>query len=685
MNQSILIPNGFVAVPASVKVDSPIGAAVATILSNLASYGYTLDPQSLEGLLGVNIADLTNWWQEIEPVLKEITGADRNMGDHIVYRNFPREVLDMDTAEQVARQILIYMGVPYDALTEDEDEREPLGKINKLKVLARGDEHTLDRIYGNLRSLPNRWSDNQIVWAEQLIGDRNVIIVDDFGFKENGIRLAAKHFSTKEVEMSAATDVLRLCAALSDADISLREKVKLRSFKRAERRKLLQMLEQTTHLDADMAERPEQWKRLLEHLRPGDYKFERVKAAYDALYNRRVKTFAALVDPQSPDMSMLDTIVQRPGEFLRRFHHFYDLFGTAAVERFVPLMDKLTTRQLVSLRGYLRTINTRKQMIYAPKGNWARAQVKTKTKKSISALDITRLDDKIGALLHDRLAESFPEGVGIDQATNLIKLQTNDQKLADYGRGTVFPIPPEMTFIRSASYWANDPAVGVTWYDNGWNFFTDDWSAMGTCAWNAQNFVSGAAIFSGDPVNTHDLKGRACQMADLYLDKLDKAGVRYAVWNVLCYSRKKFSEAEEVLATLQWGENAETGKTYEPARAQMVFPLRSEALSSYVAYIDIKTRELVFMDVAFPADVSNAAANSERLSSLMPAYQEYLEALPSVYDLMKDAPVGTMPVYYDDDNAESEAFGANGERAFVFRPSNPDHAYERVSVAELMV
>jgi hypothetical protein len=419
-----------------------------------------------------------------------------------------------------------------------------------------------------------------------------------------------------------------------------------------------------------------------------------VSAAYDDLYNGKTKTFGAMVDPQNPTVAVLDAVVTRPGEFLRRFHHLYDLFGGEAVDRFIPLVDKLSNKQLAGFRGYLNTINDRMHMIYAPKSNWARAQVDYKKKKRIDPQDILRLDSAIGAVLRERISAAYPEGLKIDPMVEAVKLQTNDQKLAEYGRGTQFDIPKDAKFVRSASYWAVE-SDDVTWYDNGWNFFDTNWKSLGTCAWNAQQFHSGpsvsrwgevttvdhnyAAVYSGDPVNSRDLKGRACQMADLYLDRLAAMGVRFAVWNVLCYSKKKFSEAEEVLATLQWGENAESGNTYEPARAQMVFPLKSETLSSYVAYLDIEKRKLVYMDVAFPARVSDAASNSEKLEKLMPAYVEYLEALPSVLDLVRDAPEGSTPVLYDDERETIE-----GGKAFVFRSLNPDNKYDKITVTDLV-
>lgn len=699
LNQDILIANGFVDVPSEVmdladlnEMDAKYPgwdqtleprepAALATILSNLAYYGYAPDTAALRAIANLDADELAAWWHDVKPVLAELTKDNRNMDEAVVYKNFPREVMQMDEGEYVLRQALIYHGFPYQLVAEEAEPRAPLGDIKRLKVLALANERTPSRIYDNLVGLNNRWSDNQSVWAEKLIGQRNIIDLDDFGFKENGIALIAKHFETKEVAISTGTDVLRLAAALSEQDVSLRTKVKLRSFKRAERRKLLSILNEGKNLADDFATRPEQFKRLLERLRPGDYKhqFENVVDAMDGLYNRTVKPFSALVDPQDVVPETLDILATRPGEFLRRFHHFYDLFGDEAVEKLLPVMDKLNTRQLTNFRAYLRSINDRSTLIYPPKANWSRAQIVENKKGKISAGSLARVDARISEILTARLAEAFPEGVALDPAVANIKLQTNDQKLAEYGRGTVFPIADDITFIRSASYWQNNKHC---WFDNGWNFFDENWKSKGVLSWSSPKFGD-AAMFSGDPMNSGHKSGKATQIIDLYIDQLLKKGVRYAVWNILCYSKIKFSENEgETLALLQLGENPIKGKLIEPSRCQMVFPLKSDAYASYVAYVDLLERKIVYMDAPLKANVSNAESNNDTLEKTMPAYAEYLASLPTLHDLLRDAPEGAMPVVYTDRDLDLSQVAS--ERAFVFRPENAENTLDRVSVADLV-
>jgi len=341
------------------------------------------------------------------------------------------------------------------------------------------------------------------------------------------------------------------------------------------------------------------------------------------------------------------------------------------------VLGKLSITQLVKLASYFGTINYRKTLMYAPKGNWSRVQIVPNEKIKIDPVDLHALHDLISTELSNRLNIMYPEGVDLDPRLVGVKLQTNDQKLAEYGRGTEFDIPENITFIRSASYWEETRSYGNTWFDNGWNFFDENWNNRGVCAWTDVALGKGA-IFSGDPTNSKDMKGRGCQMIDLYIDKLVAMGIRYAVWNVLCYSGIPFDEAGDVLATLQMGETALTGKLSEPGRAQMVFPLKGKAKTKYVAYIDLVKRKLVYMDADFRGSTHSANMNGAALSVTMPAYCEYLNSLPSVADIFINARIGTTPILYsDEDTSITEG------KAYVFKPLNPDNKFQKISLADV--
>lgn len=676
----------------------------ATISSNLAHFGFVL-PQEAQKVLANGHLDA--WWPEIDSALKELTGVSRKMGDAVVYKNFPKEVLDMTQAEYWTNQILMYWHV-LDAqdVAKAPVKRSKLLENPKLKVLKvcptlPFEQLVLVTIQSKLHKATSRWTDDEREEAKFFWGTierTSAVKIPDpelFGFMENMIDAYKMLFDIghgPHLRLKNATNCMRMAAAFSGINVSLRELGKFKLNKPQQKFLLREMDSyEVKALEDDFAMRPEQWKRLLSILHPMQYKepglgnphhrYNNVVQAYANLYQDRVKSFNSNVEKAifHKDAEVLDILGERPGELVRRWHKMVSMFGYEGVNaQLKENIHKLTTHQLIKLHKYVLTANKRKTFMVPPKGNWNKAQIVSNNKLELSAGTIMSTNILLNNELNARLRLEFPEGVQLDENLVDLKLPTNDNMLAPYGRGTKFKIPEEVNFIRTASYW--ECKTGRTnWFDNGWNFFDENWTDKGSCCWNTVKFpapnyddppdaIVGAA-FSGDPVNMG--KNAACQMIDLYLDKLVAAGVRYAVWNVLCFSMIKFADAEDVFGCLQWGENAQKGELFEPSRCQMAFPLKANGLTSYVAYIDLETRELVYMDAPLNGNVRSASSNGGKLAVNMPAYVEYLHSLPSVFDLMLHCDNGYTKFLYDDTGVELK----NDEEAFVFRPSNPDNKY----------
>ncbi len=692
-DEILLVQNGFVAVPRLEAGDEvhPCDMrlqSLGTIVSNLAYYGFVPSRSVTQALLRLSDAGIYDFWARIKPALAYVTGEDRKMGDFVVYKNFPSEVLDMSEAQYWINQILMYWGLPNEWFTAEPADRAPLTEKADLKVLDLAGQSTASEIYEKLCRTPAKWTDFQSAQARHLVATQSGLSIEiaEFSFRENGVTLVADNFSevvsgVREVVFSTATDVLRLASALSEGDVSLRTKSRFRKFSRPERRFLLGLIENAKHIEEDFAMRKEPWKRLLSNLHPADFKVPRVSAAYDSLYNKQVHTLDAKVERALAvsDIASLELLKSQPGQFLRRLHKLYDLFGRQAFESFKDVTAALTVSQLAKLDGYLATVNGRKSLVFTPKGVWAKAQFVENGKARIDEDALADLRQHISEEIGARLYALYPAGFRVDPATKNVKLQSNGQELAPYGRGTVFDIPENVKFIRTASYWEAKREFQNVWFDVGWNFYGEDWKPMETVCWNATHpFPNKAAIFSGDPTNSKDLEGRACQMIDLYPQKLLENGVRYAVWSVLCFSRIPFSDAKEVLATMQWGEKAEKGNLYEPSRAQVVFPLTGKAMTKYVAFVDLKERKLVYMDVGLRADIHSAANNQAEIGDMMPAFIEYIDALPSVYDVFSHAGQGDIPVLHSDENVAVE-----GE-AYVFQRRNADNTFEAIDLESIL-
>lgn len=688
--QQVFIANGYLSVAG--KTDSTAISADAplmTIINNINYYGFMPSFDAIKAIGSLDADALAFFWEETEKALKTVTADDRKMGDFVVYQNFPQECLDMTQCEYWFKQILMYFGFDKENFIQEPQARDPLFEKGSLKVLHLANDATFKDILASLVANKARWSVPQMSYTYFLLTKLEVeeFAMADVGFRENGIQAINYLMNTVDnpnIIIDDATDVLRLGALRSEADVSLREKLKFKSFSRSDRRVMCRMLDKSKHLEDDIAERPQLWKMFLRRLHPGDFRFQRVSCVYDKLYKGQLSSFASRVESgiKNKDVEVLGLLQRRPGEFLRRFHQCYGLFGHDATVAFLPIMEKLSTQQLLRLLKYVETINIRSFLVHPPKGNWNKLQIKENNKAAISDKTYIAIRERVDNIVSQRLREALPNGCDVDPRVDLIKLQTNDQELAAYGRGTVFEIPEEMTFLRTASYWENKG--GVSWFDNSWNFFDAKWKHLDACCWNSNRFGN-AAIFSGDPINSRELKGRACQMIDLYIDRLLRKGVRYAVWNILSFSRIAFSDVSgEVLATLQWGEKPQQGKLYEPGRAQMVFPLTGKGLTKYIAYIDLQERKLIYMDANLRGSVQSAAQNGRVLTEQMPAFLEYLASLPTVGDLFCYAehgrPEAEIPILYSDADVEI----TDNRSAYVFRPENENNKFRQLDLSKLL-
>lgn len=675
---NVLLRHNYLPVPVSESLSTASRAEIATIMMNVSYYGYALSLKLYQDLTKLSSDHLIEWWREIESNLSSITGDDRKIAEFVVYKNFPAEVLEKSDAEYWIPQIMMYWGFPSEMFTQHVEPREKMTEKRNEIVLKRLERGTLAEIMISHLLSPARWKDQD--FEEVVCLAQNVHFpMEKISFKENLVRLAVFFMETgRKMRISSATDVLRLGAGLSNGDVSLREKVKFISFKKPVRRWLLSLLEECSNLAEDVAARPELWKRFLYQLHPGDYRRSVPKTCevMDRLYHDRLTTYASQVEQMllSRDGKVLDLLSSRPGEFRRRLVHLLGLFGAPVVESFTrkSVLDRLTVAQMVGLRTFLGTVNSRSHRVFPPKGNWNR--LKISGPRQVDQQYVDQLISKLG----DAIKERLPKVKKLDPLTKMVKLPNNGE--VGYTRGTVFLIPDEIQFIRTASYW-RAKGSSVTWYDNGWNFFDSNWKSKGSICWNRPKFNQGSAVFSGDPVSTKDVLGRATQLIDLYPDKLVRDGVRYAVWNILCFSHQSFSEAEEVFAALQWGEDAQKGGLFDPSRNQLAFPLTGKQMTKFICVIDLFERKLIYIDANLKGSLSSAADNQVVLETQMPAFMEYLDSLPSIHDLFCESvdANGEGYILYSDKDVELQ-----NVPAYVFRPENKTNSFTAVNVNVLL-
>jgi hypothetical protein len=679
-----LLDNGLVQVDGA-AADKPAGYVMfGTVISNMVHYGYLPNKELYARLGQLDEAGLVAFWTSFKPVLEQATAADKNVDRHIVYKNFPQEVLDMDRATYWMNQICIYFGITSEDIADEEQSRDPLLEKQDLKVLQLADENSLKTAYDRLVGLPNKWTPEQTTYACDLMTGGGMR--PDLGrvpFKDNMVLLAVKAIEEGiQLSTRSATDVMRLATVLCGATTP-DEKVKFK-LGRPKRRFLLSLLDNATDLEGDMARDKGRWKKLMVALRPGDYgnAYKNVKQAYHNLYGGQVRTFNSRIEVAiaNKDENVLTLLQNRPGEFARRLQKLIGVFGGKAIDSFESVAGQLKVIQLLKLARHFDTIDNRKYRTVAPKGNWTKLRIQEneiQPRPRLFRRVVKVAEEAIRTKVSGKVA-----AVNLDPRVADVALQGNDSDLADYGRNTKFDIPENANFIRTASYW-EAPGRGNIWFDNGFNFFDRNWKSVGTICWNT-NAHGGLdyAVFSGDPVSGGNSGGKACQMIDLYLDKAKAAGVRYAVWNLLAYSHIKFSDVQTVRGLLQWGEKPMSGKTFEPSRCQLSLEAGGDSLTKYIAIIDVVDRKVIYIDANLKGNVRSAATNASTLEQVMPAYMEYLETQPTIADLFADIPQEDdgVPILYNDDGVSIP----DDSTAFVFRPVNDDNKFSQLDITELL-
>ena len=382
--------------------------ALATILKNIESLGYTFSPQLIECLATLSLPEASLFYSQIVKDLKQAISA--NVKYSPMYPNFPTQVMKMADAELYLNAIVHYVGTAMGVRIlpqYEKEERPPLlklykqkiltSKIFKLKIIDLGTETELVDIFGNLLAANTSLSPSDKEDLTEFISGfpklAAKILPKKFGYKENlafTAGLLINHHQDAEKLLipyfKTATDVLRLATALSEGDVSLSDNTYFRNFRRSERRLLLGLLEQCNSITEDMLRYKKRWLRLGERIHPFEYKkrYPKCYQAFDVLRNNKpFATFnshleATFIEKRWKEgISLLET---RPGELARKLDFLlrnnqqdYNFI----IESFSKVVNQVATPVLLQLIAHYNNRNQNTELrVFFPKGNVAKAFAK---------------------------------------------------------------------------------------------------------------------------------------------------------------------------------------------------------------------------------------------------------------------------------------------------------------------
>lgn len=634
---------------------------IATSMKKIEYYGFTYSDEIIEKLEHMSKSDVVNFHKIIEELLKTINGNDCYSP---MYINFPTEVMEMEESELYINAIIHYISLGTFLPNQELEERFPLIHNGKLTKLRLGTIDDFNDIFTNLLSSKAGMSNEDKEDIKWFIHNYNIknIMPKEILFKETLSFVTNELWENKDMRellipyYKTATDVLRLAVSLSGMDESLVEYPTFKSFKRAERKLLLRMLEKCNNIEEDMLRYKVLWIRLGEILHPGEYKqFIKVNKAFKKIRNNeKIETFSSKIE-KAFDQKDLDSVIEllskRPGEFARRLGRVFKLAyvegnigktkenSIKVIESFSLIAEEINTKLLLNLINYF---NGRKEdseyRVFIPKGNIAKAYGKEETMKRLdlyvcnSIITICKL-----RLMNDYSKRGYLGNVYVDESLKdytVPMTQRNATKsLKSVARGTKFKIEENTKVIRPFIYWKDASNNG--WFDGtdldlSFVAYDENFKTVSYVSYfNLRD--SGVACHSGDIVSAPN---GASEFIDIDIEKIKLKRGKYVAIVVNSFSGEPFCDLPECFAGFMERDGIQTGEIYEPKTVKNKSDLTSNSSKMVIPMIiDIDSMKCIWADLSISSNegISNIASNN---NSILHGLKSVLETnRPNLYDL----------------------------------------------------
>ena len=634
----------------------PNNQYVATIMKNAENLGFVFSKELFETLQTLTKDELNKFYLELIPMLKELVGA--NVEYKPMYPNFPQSVMEADYIDLYINAIISYWSFGTLLPAEEPNERLPLFETTNVKVIDLGSIEDLHDIFNNLCQSKTSISQTDKEDLEWFFKNMQVKFPDEIPLKEN-VALIGKLYlenyplaTSKDIQkyFKTATDVLRLITAMSDGDISLAENTKYRSFKRKERKLLLELLQGCGYIEEDMLRYKNRWIRVGERLHPGDYntkQFEKVNAAFNKLRNGiKIATFNGKVANAieiEDYKKALHFLKQRPGELARKLDHLLRITDdkNLVVNTFKDVASEISSPVLLQVKEHFaHRSEDLKSRVFFPKGNLAKCycidnELKDIDKKYCQA--IVKICDN--ALIEIYKSKDFLGNVYISDTIKgycVPQSQRSANKaMKNVTRGSRFKINDNANFIRLGIHWLNElvnERERRTDIDLSCSFLDENFGYMSHVSYT--NLINKYSVHSGDLVNAPRATGGSAEFIDVNIDKALENGVKYAAVQVYGYTQTKFCNLDEMIFNWQECEDNEFGNIFEPTRVQQSMNLGFNTDCGIPVVFDLEKREVVWCDMAlttrteFPRCVEgNAYGLSASVKGICQSYK------PQMYDL----------------------------------------------------
>lgn len=639
----------------------------ATVAANFASIGFPMTSEQTKALAKADKEDILAFYQDNYAMLSDVIGAGRQPKPF--YPDFPEGCMERSHAEYFIDQVIYGLsGLTLEpSVYMEEKKKFPFIGQPMRRILMTGSMEDLDATFDMAVKSAIAYSKEQREFIMEYVKEnpeKIKVLLDNVATKnrENAVscammveELSGNTLNTARF-MKQPTDLLRYAAFKSlqriDAARDPYEAIALRDKKedmpdfalgRKERRFVM---DQLASMDKGSGEKlsnfmhghDEEWTRLIERLHISDRawnkaKYDNVKRAIIIIQSgekidRPARRIEEAVKAGNVELAVKES-AKLPGEFMRRFDKLYRMGIEQGKEQIVlDAMKKVSAKAgIATVTGAIGNIEMRdhdeeERFFKGKTGKVVRTT--DKNRKAFTAMQIKEAADIAMKGMAEKFAGKESMGkVYMSESLADVKIpadiRDNSGAVGSMTSGSKMPITEDWNKMRFFTSWTNlakgkkcddyysghrvDIDLTVAFCDKNMNI-------VEFCGWNGSKhgdgFVYSGDVQDGGPCNGD---GRA-EFIDMDIEKLKARGIVYAIPQVNSYTRQKFSEQPHTCFGVMKRTDDDMGENFEPATVVNRFVLDTDATQASMYIIDIKNREILWMNEKAQENVASRSLDS---------------------------------------------------------------------------
>lgn len=585
---------------------------ITAFISNLYRLGYVVNQEIIEQLSYTSVDNL----QQV------LEAAEYSKGDHFdyepMYPNFPKQVAEASEIELYLNAIMHYSGdvlgvriMPvYNKFARpdlDKDEAEFI-------VLGLETEDNLTETTRNIITMSRPFSQTD---KEDIIVLKDFVKFNDnqtFKVKENLVFLTYS-FPDNGLEKyyKTAVDVLRLAAAYSNGDITLATPTKFK-LSRPQRRMILQLLDNVDDVEG-MGAYSEQWKRLARtlHYRSdnNDKKYPTAAINLEKIQTGNYTTVNSKLEKAVKELD-IELLKKYPGIYARRILELlrkHPQEKDTILQSFSTIIGKVSVPVLLGLYNLLRSPGKEElshRLIRIKNGE--------ENKTFLLENRLSNNDDltELSTIILDGIeaqGESKKVVFSKDASHYAMPLYTRNISKGStaIGLGSRLPLDSDKNTIRLFMHWKDfdksidyydhrvDLDLSAIFLDNNFDFIND------IAYYNVR--IDDIGYHSGDITSAPE---GASEFIDINIDKALDNGIRYVVPTIYNYTQQPLNNIPESFTGFMMRDKVNNGEIFEPSTIKHSYDLNNGATNNTPYIIDLKNREIVWLDTALkPSSYKN--------------------------------------------------------------------------------